>query len=319
MEKITFVSSDIVDSTGIKKGNPLKDITRTFNAYHIFLKKMIECWSGEIWNECGDGINFFFRNEGSELKGFSCALAIMNNLKSFNLCESEINKEIKVRISMGTLTLELNHQDYGKIIHPEIDKICKFQKSIASENQIVILESTYQDIPMKIRKLLFKKIEDGNVLYIFECNFSSEQKIFQENMLGLSKIEHSKSKEKDIPINISISQELNFVVLVDLANLNQKFTIYYNFSTDRGENLWIGYSKQEKDSQPYIMKNENTQIINIQNSTNIFFIENIYNTIRKRFPMIQGTPNRIVKVRVRADDDFTMPVIFYFGFFEKKY
>jgi class 3 adenylate cyclase len=86
LEKVTLVSSDIVDSTGIKKRHALGDITHTFTAYHRLLDNLIGYWSGKVWTKSGDGIDFFFLGQNAELNSFACASAILDNLRTFNLC-----------------------------------------------------------------------------------------------------------------------------------------------------------------------------------------------------------------------------------------
>ena len=317
LERITFVSSDIVDSTGLKERHALTDVQKTFSSYHSFFEKEIKSWSGEIWTISGDGIDFFFKGDNSEQSALGCAYSILKYLNVFNLFESSIDENIEVRISIGSPVVNLTTDNYGKISDPQIDKICKVQKNISKKNQIVLLESSYQHINPKIRKMFNQLLVGRDLLYVFSEADSSDEIILDENLLKLTKVEHNKKDAKDFPLDLAITPKLHLILIVKLAAKAQRFTVYYSISTDKNENRWIGYSKQDKSSSDLITKSEYTVRINQFDTRHVIIVEPVLETIMKRFPNLTGGPKKLLKIRFRADKSISEDVIYYYGFFEK--
>jgi hypothetical protein len=320
IEKITLVSSDMVDSTGLKNRHPVDDVNETIKRSREYMKSCVKSWSGEVWNIAGDGLEFFFRTDGSELRAFSCAYSILNYLPVFNLCQSAIDEELKFRFSIGTLHVEdLDEKNYGEISSPDIDEICKAQKNIAKENQVVILESAYKNIPKRIRDSCSEILQEREKFYVFSPFTKKEIKFFEEDMLKLKKVTYYKFRPaKDVLLNIAISDNLTFLNLTKLSYYKQDFILYYSFITneDKDKERWIGY----RNKYPYnnIAENEHTMGIDFPNSTHIIIIENILETIKKRFPNLKGIPSEIVKVRFRGSDEIQLPIDFYYDFYDSK-
>ncbi len=318
MERIAFVSSDMVDSTGLERRHSLDDVDPTFKGIREYMKSVINRWSGQICTIAGDGIEFIFRNIEKQLKpeerAFGCVYSILTYLPVFNLCESLITEPIRFRFSIGTLNVpDLDKRTCREITDAHINTICKTQKDIADENEIVILETTYRHLPQKLRSLCIEKEVNGVSLYVFDPSLVPDVKIFDENWLSLKKEEHDEYDHKDVAVDVMITPSLHFIALIKLSFVGQPFVVYYQVHTPQGD-VWIGY-RQNGD---HITGTEHTVAVQFPNSRYGIIVENVLDRVRVNFPQLVDNCDKIVNVRFRASKDTSAPITFYYGFFDKK-
>jgi len=135
----TFVSVDVVGSTGIKTGQNEQDIIYTFLAYHKLVSDLSYAHHGEVASIAGDGIMCRFQRPEDAA---SLAQALLEQLSAFNKKQNHLAKPLTLR--MGVHTGEVFQSESmasGQIISKTLDIAAKLQQG-ADANHVRFSEAT---------------------------------------------------------------------------------------------------------------------------------------------------------------------------------
>src|SRR6185437_12323593 len=95
----TFVSIDVVGSTGLKAGENEQDVLYTFLSYHKLVSDLAYAHHGEVIHITGDGIMCRFQRAED---GIALAEALFEQLALFNKKQNRLSRPVALRAGVHT-------------------------------------------------------------------------------------------------------------------------------------------------------------------------------------------------------------------------
>lgn len=161
--KVTFLSVDIVDSTGMKEGEEAQAIELDFFEYKGFVEKVLndnKCMKS-TWTP--DGVMCCFKTANDSMLA---SHRIIRDLKTFNKTKKTIKRDFNVRCGVNTGVVSYDENTpIEEMVDRVIDIAGHFQK-YAPQGKIYITKAAHDDIFDKGRFELVDKIIDDNEVYV---------------------------------------------------------------------------------------------------------------------------------------------------------
>jgi hypothetical protein len=114
----------------------------------------------------------------------------------------------------------------------------------------------------------------------------------------------------DIPVNKSLSIDLDFYTNVHLSNPDQQFIVYFRICNDSNKK-WIGFTNNQK-SGHYVGNNEHLNILTTTKDGKYSIRENISGRVKQVFPDLDISTLFIDTIRFRGDKEDENPIRFYY-------
>lgn len=132
---LTFLSVDVSDSTGMKRGQEDLLVEHSFTRYTTWIGEIALRFGGQIQSTAGDGVMCAFTDEASAL---GAARAIREELATFNAERNRLSMPFRLRIglSRGEVAWDPG-TPIGLLQSPVIDRAASMQKK-ASPGDIVV-------------------------------------------------------------------------------------------------------------------------------------------------------------------------------------
>lgn len=209
--------------------------------------------------------------------------------------------------------------------------------------EVGFAEGNKIDIYPIVEKLIINKLKgfihkNSDLPHQFECNSSKKKKaanfrkcakLLVEDIVKLQEkkdlAKSSKFRESmlytlvygykatEIEVDHTITKKSKFMFETDLKSVDDKFTVYFLFITDRDERKWVGFTNRQTERE---RENESTKSISEKPKLSYKEKINIFEKINERFKNLRGDPSVIKKVRFRGDRTQPEPLQFYYAFVE---
>jgi len=143
---------------------------------------------------------------------------------------------------------------------------------------------------------------------------SAEQVAGMETSISRTDIDQVKLydyKKEDIDVNVKIKKSTKYILKVKVSNAAQTFHAYYQFMTNKNEVNWVGFTNFN--GPPFIRNNEYTVYIGEEGREEYVIEDRVLETIKKRFPGLQGKSKNIIAIRFRGDKTIQEPITFHCG------
>ncbi|MBI3933947.1 MAG: protein kinase [Acidobacteria bacterium] len=160
--RCTFLSIDVVGSTGMKQGKTQTDIAASFQAYEEMLRKLFDkfgAWK-QAWTPDGVMLCFLQRD-----MAVGAAIRTLQSLKNFNATENRLGVPFKVRCGLNEGEVAIyDDSKLEKVADHVIDVAGHMQKH-ADENTVWLSEQVYNDLSKKTGFRFTKHVVDGYKVY----------------------------------------------------------------------------------------------------------------------------------------------------------
>ncbi len=166
---ITVMFCDLVGSTGLSTLLDPEDLSNLLIEYRDLCMQMVKKWDGYVADFQGDGVMIYFgyphAHEDDAQRAIYAALDIVEQVTKEENLALDIEVELAVRIGINSGRAVIGDIGHGEIaesmgIVGETPNIAAKLQSHASNNQIIISETTYR-----------------NVKDFFNCDFQGKQQI----------------------------------------------------------------------------------------------------------------------------------------------
>jgi class 3 adenylate cyclase len=160
-QKVTALDIDIADSTKIKNGEPKEAIIFSFTEYWKVVDLVILPKGGRLLNRAGDGAIYLF---GDPDKAVEAARQTLKELVVFNQKTKTIKGNFAIRVGLNSGEIIEDPDRKNADIFSDVLDIAGHLQKMAKNNQVLISETTYQELK---NKGLFEsegKSEKDNIL-----------------------------------------------------------------------------------------------------------------------------------------------------------
>ena len=163
--EFSFVSVDTVDSSQLSIDEQRKKLDQTYDSLHHLITMTALTYNGSLWSWQGDGGLLAFWGKSFILNGLFFCFEILGLLPVFNLKDSRISNDIKLRFGVDR-GVALYKKDKGSIISKTINFASHLEKKYTDSNSITISENVYSVLNEK-QKSYFEKRNcfDGKDFY----------------------------------------------------------------------------------------------------------------------------------------------------------
>lgn len=163
--EFSFVSVDTVDSSQLSIEEQRKKLDQTYDSLHHLITMTALTYNGSLWSWQGDGGLLAFWGKSFTLNGLFFCFEILGLLPVFNLKDSRISNDIKLRFGVDR-GVALYKKDKGSIISKTINFASHLEKKYTDSNSITISENVYSVLNEK-QKSYFEKRNcfDGKDVY----------------------------------------------------------------------------------------------------------------------------------------------------------
>lgn len=144
---VTFLSIDVVGSTGMKQDNDSLAVEFSFGEYHNFIKESVSAFGGEIHSTAGDGVIIAFRHPQH---AFQAARRILSGMIEFNLFRNKLNRPFEIRCGLHTGNVITSSQVLTDVNYSHVLDVASHMQQAASPGTIVISEDTAVYLPKSI-------------------------------------------------------------------------------------------------------------------------------------------------------------------------
>ena len=181
--EFSFVSVDTVDSSQLSMEEQREKLDQTYDSLHYLITMTALKYNGSLWSWQGDGGILAFWGKSFILNGLFFCFEILGLLPVFNLKDSRISNDIKLRFGIDR-GVALYKKDKGSIISKNINFASHLEKKYTDSNSITISENVYSVLNEK-QKSYFEKRNcfDGKDFYcLIQKTFNGvENKILDGN------------------------------------------------------------------------------------------------------------------------------------------
>ena len=151
--RLTFMSLDVVGSSGFVETNLKIDIENTFRNLQSWVRFFIESENGRLWYWHGDGgLAAFLEEEGVSL-ALRSALKILSRLPVFNMIHNELRYEDELRLRIGVHYGTAHYlSDTARIQSDDIQETIRIEQRFGLPNSITVSESAIQLASAELQK-----------------------------------------------------------------------------------------------------------------------------------------------------------------------
>lgn len=135
----SFVDLDVVDSFGLKQGQPTERVVVSFERFRSFVEQMISAHGGRVLNSNGDEVMVFFADADAALHA---SRQIQRELPAFNDAANRLARPFRTRIGIhsGRCAVDLER---GVAYSSVLDGAGHLQKA-APPGGVLISDATYR-------------------------------------------------------------------------------------------------------------------------------------------------------------------------------
>ena len=163
--EFSFVSVDTVDSSQLSVTEQRPMLDQTYNSLHHFITTTALKYDGSLWSWQGDGGLLAFWGKSHSTSALFFCFEILGFLPVFNLKDSRINRDIKLRFGIDSGSA-VYKSDKGSIISKAINFAAHLEKKCTDKNSITISSSVYSVLNKKQKKYFGKRDNlEGNGCY----------------------------------------------------------------------------------------------------------------------------------------------------------
>jgi class 3 adenylate cyclase len=147
---VTFLSVDIVGSTGIKGANDSLDVEFTFGEYHVYVESVVTRFQGKVHSTAGDGVTAAF---DSPEQGYRAGRALLAGLFEFNSFRNKLRDPIDVRCGVHSGTVHAPGANIEHVNFAEVIDIAAHMQKLAEPGTLVVSEATAAGVPGGMRAI----------------------------------------------------------------------------------------------------------------------------------------------------------------------
>jgi CheY-like chemotaxis protein len=160
----SFLSVDVIDSVGMKQGVDLLLVQYSFMEYHKYIRENMEKHGGKINSTAGDGVMSFFN---SAKDAINAAIDIRNGLLEFNRTRNRLPRPFRLRLGIHTGSAVIDEEGKMDQMYTEVPDVAGHIQKRAGENEIIISETSYNEIANKADFVALKQKIDRFSVFRF--------------------------------------------------------------------------------------------------------------------------------------------------------
>lgn len=148
--RLCFASVDVVGSSALAVSTRHPEVEQTLNRFRNYVRKYTELWNGRLWNWHGDGGIAVFQGTDSVNQAAVAMVGILLNLPVFNIQQSRLKSELRIRIGMHQGTAAY-HSEVQQIFSHDMRTAARLEKEICDENGIAVSGSAHSFLKNEVQ------------------------------------------------------------------------------------------------------------------------------------------------------------------------
>jgi len=136
---VTFVSLDIVGSTGLKAESDPLTVEFTFTEYQKFVQAVVERHGGNVHSTAGDGTTCVFENPQM---AYIAGRALLAGLFEFNSFRNRLVRPIEIRVGVHTGSAHIPGQSLTNVNFAHVIDVAAHMQKAAAPGTMVVSETT---------------------------------------------------------------------------------------------------------------------------------------------------------------------------------
>ncbi len=147
--RYSFFSVDICDHSRLVKTSRRADAGRALNGFRKLVEAKVTAHFGQVPKWAGDGGIALFHGENSETRAAEAAMAVLNNMRSFNERQNKMEEPIEVRIAVHTGFFELP-EDPGNLHDESINTVVELEGR-TPQDCVCVTQDVYKELPADLK------------------------------------------------------------------------------------------------------------------------------------------------------------------------
>lgn len=148
--RMCFASVDVVESSGLVQSTGQPEVEQTLNRFRTYVRKYTELWNGRLWNWHGDGGMAVFQGSDAVNQSAVAMVGILLNLPVFNIQQSRLETELRIRIGMHSGTAQYQ-KEVQQIFSNDMRIAARIEKTACRENGITVSSSAYAFLKSEVQ------------------------------------------------------------------------------------------------------------------------------------------------------------------------
>jgi class 3 adenylate cyclase len=136
---VTFMSLDIVGSTGLKAESDPLTVEFTFSEYQKFVQSVVERHGGTVHSTAGDGTTCVFENPQM---AYIAGRALLAGLFEFNSFRNRLVRPLEVRVGVHTGNAHIPGQSLTSVSFAHVIDVAAHMQKAASPGAMMVSETT---------------------------------------------------------------------------------------------------------------------------------------------------------------------------------
>lgn len=168
----TFLSVDVVGSTGLKEGEDTLAIEYSFRNYHRFVTRTVHEAGGKVYSTSGDGVLAAFERPEDAARA---AVTLQSGLPAFNAHENRLHRSFALRCGINTGEVTLREaDDSDSLFSRVIDTACNVQQ-VCLPGEIAVSERSAAGVRRILGDLRTLSVTvDGAAVYAWPARLPND-------------------------------------------------------------------------------------------------------------------------------------------------